>query len=117
MNFTLIDRRISYYKPRNPFSFSTHPYDLGTIMGLWNSYDDNHFLLKIYKMDREEFSIYYTYHLNYALENMLPKRISFAILGRLFKPGSDIMRHKILFQGMMQFIGKALKNLNYSKTT
>jgi len=62
---------ISYFKPRKPFSFSPHPYDLGTLMGLWHSHDDNHFLLKIYRIEEKEFADYYSYHLNYALENNL----------------------------------------------
>lgn len=61
----------SYFKPRKPFSFSPHPYDLGTFLGLWHSHDDNHFLLKIYRLDEKEFSDYYSYHLNYTLENNL----------------------------------------------
>ena len=61
----------SYFKPREPFSFSPHPFDLGTFMGLWTSHDDNHFLLKIYKMGEKEFVDYYNHHLNYALENKL----------------------------------------------
>lgn len=62
---------ISYFKPRKPFSFSTHPYDLGTFMGLWQNHDDNHFLLNIYRIDKKEFSDYYSYHLNYALKSDL----------------------------------------------
>lgn len=38
-------------------------------MGLWQNHDDNHFLLKIYRINEMEFSDYYSYHLNYALEN------------------------------------------------
>ncbi len=62
---------INYFRPRKAFSFSPHPYDLGTYVGLWRGYDDNHFLLKIYRMKEEEFSVYYRYHLNYALESNL----------------------------------------------
>ena len=40
-------------------------------MGLWHSHDDNHFLLKIYRIDEKEFSNYYDYHLNYAIGNNL----------------------------------------------
>ncbi|MNK40327.1 hypothetical protein D3C87_589730 [compost metagenome] len=61
----------SYFKPRKPFSFSSHPYDLGTFIGLWHKHDDNHFLLKIYRIEEREFVDYYSYHLNYALENNL----------------------------------------------
>jgi hypothetical protein len=59
----------SYFKPRKRFSFSSHQYDLGTIMGLWHGHDDNHFLLKIYNIDEKEFADYYGYHLSYALAN------------------------------------------------
>lgn len=62
---------ISYFKPRKRFSFTFHPYDLGTFMGLWYNHDDNHFLLKIYKIDQTEFSNFYSHHLNYVLENNL----------------------------------------------
>jgi len=61
----------SFFKPRKPFSFSPHQYDLGTFMGLWDSHDDNHFLLKIYRIDEKEYANYYNYHLNYAIENNL----------------------------------------------
>jgi hypothetical protein len=62
---------MSYFRPRKPFSFSPHPYDLGTFVGLWPSHDDNHFLLKIYGMDEKEYSDYYSYRLDYAIENNL----------------------------------------------
>lgn len=62
---------ISYFSQRKRFSFSSHPFDLGTIMGLWHSHDDNHFLLKIYSIDEKEFADYYGYHLSYALTNKL----------------------------------------------
>jgi len=68
---------VSYFKPRKPFSFSTHPYDLGTFMGLWHSHDDNHFLLKIYRIEEREFADYYKYHLKYALENNLVNQEEF----------------------------------------
>jgi len=61
--------KTSYFKPRNAFSISSHPFDLGTFMGLWHSHDDNHFLLKIYRIDEKEFANFYSHHLNYALEN------------------------------------------------
>lgn len=61
--------KVSYFKPRKPFSLSSHPYNLGTIIGLWHSHDDNHFLLKIYRIGEKEFPNYYSHHLNYALEN------------------------------------------------
>lgn len=69
--------KISRFSPRKPFSFSSHPYDLGTYMGLWHNHDDNHFLLKIYRMDEKEYSDYYNYHLNYALENKLESEEDF----------------------------------------
>lgn len=68
---------LSYFKPRKPFSFSPHRYDLGTIVGLWHNHDDNHFLLKIYRMQEREFSAYYNYHLNYSLENKMTSEEDF----------------------------------------
>lgn len=59
----------SYFKPRKPFGFSPHPYDIGNIFGFWKTYDDNHFLLKIYKIDIQCFANYYNYHLEYTLVN------------------------------------------------
>lgn len=46
-------------------------------MGLWYSHDDNHFLLKIYRMDEDEFPDYYNYHLKYCLKNELAKEEDF----------------------------------------
>lgn len=69
--------RNTYFKSRKPFSFSPHLYDLGTIMGLWESHDDNHILLKIYKIDEKEFADYYSYHLNYAGENNIASQEDF----------------------------------------
>ena len=69
--------KTSYFKPRTPFSFLPHQYDLGTFMGLWHSHDDNHFLLKIYRIEEREFADYYNYHLKYALENNLVNQEEF----------------------------------------
>jgi len=46
-------------------------------MGLWHNHDDNHFLLKIYRIHEKEFSDYYSYHLNYAIENDLTEEDDF----------------------------------------
>lgn len=59
----------TYFKPRKPLSFSPHPYDIGTLLGLWRNHDDNHFLLKIYHLNENKFEEYYNYHLSYTLEN------------------------------------------------
>lgn len=80
---------LSYFKPRKPFSFSPHPFDLGTFMGLWQNHDDNHFLLKIYRINEKGFSDYYSYHLNYALENNLASAEDF------FRHVSQIVQTRI----------------------
>jgi len=69
--------KLSYFKPRKSFSFSAHPFDLGTFLGLWHSHDDNHFLIKIYRIEETEFADFYSYHLNYALENNLTNQEDF----------------------------------------
>lgn len=68
---------VSYFKPRKSFSFSAHQYDLGTFLGLWSSHDDNHFLLKIYKITEDEFPDYYKHHLKYCLKNKLASNEDF----------------------------------------
>lgn len=44
---------------------------MGTFTSFWHSYDDNHFLLKICRINESEYSSYYDYHLNYTLENRI----------------------------------------------
>jgi len=61
--------RVSYFRSRKRFYFSPHPYDIGTLFGLWRNHDDNHFLLKIYHLNENKFDEYYDYHLSYTLEN------------------------------------------------
>lgn len=71
--------RVSYFKPRGRFSFSQHPYDIGTLLGLWHNHDDNHFLLKIYHLNENKFEEYYNYHLYYTLENNIGIEADFYI--------------------------------------
>lgn len=67
----------SYFKPRRPFSISPHPYDIGNITGLWHRYEDNHFLLKIYKLEESSFADYYNHHLTHALQNDIASEENF----------------------------------------
>lgn len=60
---------VKYFKSRKRFDFSPHSFDVGNILGLKRGYGNNHFLLKIYGLDKPEFENYYTYHLNYFLSN------------------------------------------------
>ncbi len=57
-----------YFKYRKAFQRKVHPYDLGVLTGLKRGSDDNHFLLKVYKLDAYAFEDYYLYHLEYYLE-------------------------------------------------
>lgn len=66
-----------YFKPRKAFSFSPHPYDIGTALGLWRNHDDNHFLLKIYNLNEIDFDNYYNYHMSYSLENNITNEENF----------------------------------------
>ena len=59
----------SYFKPCKFFDFSPHPYDIGNPIGSWHDKEDNHFLLKIYKFDKNLYPEYYDYHLSYTIEN------------------------------------------------
>jgi len=58
---------LKYFKSRKRFDFSPHPFDVGNIFGLKTGYGDNHFLLKIYGLDKAEFEAYYTHHLNHFI--------------------------------------------------
>ncbi|WP_231427718.1 hypothetical protein [Pedobacter sp. Leaf250] len=69
--------KASFFKPRKSFSFSPHPFDIGNIIGLWHSHDDNHFLLKIYSLDEDRFADFYSYHLQYVLEKKIAKKEDF----------------------------------------
>lgn len=61
--------RINYFKPRKSFSFSPNPYDVGNIIGPWQKYEDNHFLIKIYELKEDSFESFYMCHLGYTLKN------------------------------------------------
>lgn len=58
---------LKYFKSRKRFDFSPYPFDVGNIFGLKTGYGDNHFLLKIYGLDKAEFEAYYTHHLNHFI--------------------------------------------------
>ena len=52
-----------YFRARRRFDFSPHPYELGTFMGLWNWYEDNHFLWNAQTLPKEQYAAFYNYHL------------------------------------------------------
>ena len=56
-----------YFKYRKAFQRNAHPYDQGVLTGLRRGSDDNHFLLKIYKLEPASFEGYYQYHLDHYL--------------------------------------------------
>src|SRR5690606_9545605 len=58
---------LNYFKSRKRLDFSPHPFDVSNILGLKRGYGNNHFLLKIYGLDKTEFENYYAYHLNHFL--------------------------------------------------
>ncbi|RXF67912.1 hypothetical protein [Arcticibacter tournemirensis] len=57
----------TYFKTRRPFKRRQHPYDIGSPVGLWNLYDDNHFLAQLYEIGNDEHEAYYQYHMEYAV--------------------------------------------------
>ena len=60
---------LNYFKSRKRLDFSPHPFDVVNILGLKRGYGNNHFLLKIYGLDKTNFECYYTCHLNYFLSS------------------------------------------------
>jgi len=59
--------RDTYFKTRRPFSIRKHRYDIGSPIGFWNYYDDNHFLTRLYVIGNEEQGQYYHYQMEYAV--------------------------------------------------
>ena len=60
-------QRDTYFKTRRPFSRRKHRYDIGSPIGFWNYYDDNHFLTRLYVIGNEEQEQCYNYHMEYAV--------------------------------------------------
>ncbi|MGO1245696.1 MAG: hypothetical protein ACTMH4_16570 [Sphingobacterium sp.] len=59
--------RDTYFKIRRPFRRRKHRYDIGSPIGFWNHYDDNHFLNRLYEIGHEEQEQYYRYHMEHAV--------------------------------------------------
>ncbi|WP_313367632.1 hypothetical protein [Sphingobacterium mizutaii] len=57
----------TYFKTRRPFTRRVHRYDIGSPIGFWNHFDDNHFLNRLYQIGNLEQEAYYHYHLDHAL--------------------------------------------------
>lgn len=61
--------RVGYFKSHKRFNFFPHPYDIGNIIGLWQKYEDNHFLKKLNGVDEVKLDEFYKYHLSHILTN------------------------------------------------
>jgi hypothetical protein len=59
----------TYFRIRRPFTKRQHRYDIGSPIGFWNLYDDNHFLARLYQIGNNEQDAFYNYHLQYAVSN------------------------------------------------
>lgn len=57
----------SYFKFRDRFDFSPHPYDIGRPFFDNRALEDNFFLLKIYEIDSSEYNLFYDYQLGFYL--------------------------------------------------
>jgi hypothetical protein len=58
----------SYFKIRDPWNFKPHQFEIGTPF-IRSAFHDNHFFLKLYKLEEDEFADFYNYHLAHYLEN------------------------------------------------
>ena len=56
-----------YFKPHEAYNLNPHPYDIGTIIGLKNGYEDNLFIKKLFTLHEAEYPAFYQYHLVYFL--------------------------------------------------
>jgi hypothetical protein len=50
------------FKHQKLFDFKPHPFDVGNPFGKWQGYEDNHFIRKLLKLNRGDFSAYYRHH-------------------------------------------------------
>ena len=57
-----------YFKPHEPFERNPHKYDVGVFIGLKKGFEDNLFIIKLFKLPEQEYADYYQYHLTYFLE-------------------------------------------------
>ncbi len=58
----------SYFKIRDPWNFKPHQFEIGTPF-IRSSFHDNHFFLKLHKLQENKFPDFYNYHLRHYLEN------------------------------------------------
>lgn len=58
----------SYFKIRDPWNFKPHKFEVGTPF-IQSAFHDNHFFLKLYKLNEGELQDFYDYHLGYYLKN------------------------------------------------
>lgn len=61
-------KELSYFSTRPRFG-KAHRYDIGMPLFWWKGHYDVHFLNTLYRIDEEEFSEFYSYHLSYFKEN------------------------------------------------
>lgn len=61
--------RYSYFKIRDPWNFKPHRFEIGTVL-IQSSFHDNHFLLKLYKLDDQELPEFYYFHLRYYIDSV-----------------------------------------------
>lgn len=52
-----------YFKAQEAYNINPHRYDIGTIIGLKNGYEDNLFIRKLFTLPEQEYPVYYLYHL------------------------------------------------------
>lgn len=58
----------TYFKLRNRFNFSPHPYEIGRPIIQNKAFADNYFCLKLYELNESEYNAFYTYQLNHFLK-------------------------------------------------
>ncbi|SEB21558.1 hypothetical protein [Pedobacter hartonius] len=56
-----------YFKAHEAYNLNPNRYDIGTIIGLKNGYEDNLFIKKLFTLHEAEYLAFYQYHLDYFL--------------------------------------------------
>jgi hypothetical protein len=101
------------FKLRHPFNFSPHRFELGRPFTFNRSYVDNFFFLKLYELNKEEYSAFYKYHLDYFLmENTNEEKEFLSYVYELTTTRINYYKHQTPFDSRHLVNKESLEKLN-----
>jgi hypothetical protein len=86
------------FKHRNFFDFNPHPFDIGNAIGRWKGHEDNHFILKLLKLQGEQYPSYYQHHADhFVIEGKGNPERFFKTVWDLIQNNIDTLKRKDLY--------------------